>query len=42
MEINPNHPVTQEVLTDGSPVTPDHKEILSSGQQKGYVVLSKE
>jgi hypothetical protein len=29
------------VLTDGSPVTDDdHKELLPSGQQKGYVVLS--
>lgn len=30
------------VLTDGSPVTDDHREILPSGQQKGYVVLSAE
>lgn len=30
-------------LTDGSPVTPDHREIdPRSGQQKGYVVLSAE
>ena len=30
-------------LTDGSPVTPDHKEINpETGQQKGYVVLSDE
>lgn len=33
-------------LTDGTPVTPDHKEIISGGvrhgQQKGYVVLSAE
>lgn len=30
-------------LADGSPVTPDHREINpSTGQQKGYVVLSKE
>ncbi len=29
-------------LTDGSPVTPDHKEIMTNGQQKGYVVLSEE
>lgn len=29
------------VLTDGSPVTEDHREINpESGQQKGYVVLS--
>jgi hypothetical protein len=27
-------------LTDGSPVTPEHLELLSNGQQKGYVVLS--
>ena len=30
------------VLTDGSPVTADHRELLPSGQQKGYVVLSPE
>lgn len=30
------------VLTDGSPVTDDHRELLPSGQQKGYVVLSAE
>lgn len=33
-------------LTDGSPVTPDHREIIESGpragQQKAYVVLSGE
>ena len=30
-------------LTDGSPVTDDHKEInIQTGQQKGYVVLSEE
>lgn len=30
-------------LTDGSPVTPDHKEINPiTGQQKGYIVLSDE
>ena len=37
---------TQRVLTDGSPVTEDHREIISGGvrdgQQKGYVVLSAE
>jgi hypothetical protein len=27
-------------LTDGSPVTDDHREIQANGQQKGYVVLS--
>lgn len=30
------------VLTDGSPVTPDHTELKPNGQQKGYVVLSDE
>ena len=30
-------------LTDGSPVTPDHRELDPiTGQQKGYVVLSSE
>ena len=30
-------------LTDGSPVTPEHREIdPNTGMQKGYVVLSKE
>lgn len=29
-------------LTDGSPVTPDHRELKPNGQQKGYVVLSDE
>jgi len=29
-------------LTDGSPVTDDHREIKDNGQQKGYVVLAKE
>ena len=30
-------------LTDGSPVTPDHREINpATGMQKGYVVLSDE
>ena len=33
---------TARVLTDGSPVTDDHLELLPSGQQKGYVVLSAE
>jgi hypothetical protein len=33
---------TKRVLTDGSPVTEDHREIQSSGMQKGYVVLSEE
>lgn len=29
-------------LTDGSPVTPDHREIQPGGMQKGYIVLSEE
>jgi len=34
---------TARTLTDGSPVTDDHREIdPSSGQQKNYVVLSAE
>lgn len=33
----------ETTLTDGSPVTPDHREINpATGQQKGYVVLSAE
>jgi hypothetical protein len=33
----------QTTLTDGSPVTPDHREIdPATGQQKGYVILSQE
>ncbi len=28
-------------LTDGSPVTEDHREIKPNGQQKGYVVLAE-
>lgn len=27
-------------LTDGTPVTDDHRELKPNGQQKGYVVLS--
>jgi hypothetical protein len=35
--------MTKTTLTDGSPVTPEHREIdPSTGQQKGYVVLSAE
>jgi len=35
--------MTKTTLTDGSPVTPDHREINpATGQQKGYVVLSAE
>ena len=33
---------TNTTLTDGSPVTPDHRELRDNGQQKGYVVLSAE
>jgi hypothetical protein len=33
---------TKTTLTDGSPVTPDHREIQPDGMQKGYVVLSQE
>ena len=28
------------VLTDGSPVTDDHRELKANGQQKDYVVLT--
>lgn len=44
--INKIPPVDRDVrvLTDGSPVTDDHREIINGGsrdgQQKGYVVLS--
>ncbi len=35
--------MSKTTLTDGSPVTPDHREIdPKTGMQKGYVVLSKE
>lgn len=38
--------MTRTTLTDGSPVTVDHRDIIKSGpragQQKGYVVLSEE
>jgi hypothetical protein len=33
---------TQQTLSDGSPVTPDHRELRPDGQQKGYIVLSEE
>lgn len=33
---------SQRTLTNGSPVTDDHRELLANGQQKGYVVLSEE
>lgn len=41
MEIDQIPPVDRScrVLTDGSPVTEDHRELRSDGQQKGYVVL---
>ncbi len=29
-------------LTDGSEVTPDHRELRTDGQQKAYVVLAEE
>lgn len=29
-------------LTDGSPVTPEHKELKDNGQQRGYIVLTEE
>jgi hypothetical protein len=32
---------SQRTLTDGSPVTPDHREVRPDGLQKGYVVLSE-
>jgi hypothetical protein len=31
---------TKRTLTDGSPVTEDHRELKPNGQQKDYVVLS--
>lgn len=35
--------MTKTTLTDGSPVTADHRDINpETGQQKGYVVLSEE
>jgi hypothetical protein len=33
---------SKQTLTDGSPVTDDHRDLTASGQQKGYVVLSEE
>ena len=37
-------PVDREarVLTDGSPVTDDHRELRADGMQKAYVVLTKD
>lgn len=35
--------MTKTTLTDGSPVTPDHREIdPATGMQRGYVVLSND
>lgn len=34
--------MSKVTLTDGSPVTPDHRELRPDGQQKGYVALSAE
>ncbi|HET8695758.1 MAG TPA: hypothetical protein VFM33_13885 [Aquabacterium sp.] len=35
--------MSNTTLTDGSPVTPDHREIdPATGQQKGYIVLSED
>lgn len=34
--------MSETTLTDGSPVTPDHRDLLPNGQQKGYIVLSVE
>lgn len=33
---------SRTTLTDGSPVTADHRDLKPGGQQKGYVVLSAE
>jgi len=42
VRLHMEHSMTENVtLTDGSPVTPDHREIdPKTGMQKGYVVLS--
>lgn len=38
-----SHAMSKTTLTDGSPVTPDHRDIdPTTGLQKGYVVLSAE
>lgn len=34
--------MSDRMLTNGQPVTPDHREIQANGQQKGYVVLTDE
>lgn len=39
-KITPEVDRTSRTLTDGSPVTLDHREKLPNGQQKAYVVLS--
>lgn len=33
---------TKRTLTDGSPVTEDHRDLMPSGMQKAYVVLSED
>jgi hypothetical protein len=39
----PGQDKPRETLTNGEPVTPDHREINpATGMQKGYVVLSEE
>lgn len=40
MTDNENTP--RRTLTDGSPVTPDHRELRADGMQKGYVVLAED
>lgn len=42
MENAPPVDRTQRTLTDGSPITEDHRELKPNGQQKAYVVLSEE
>ena len=41
IEASPSNPLAKTTLTDGSPITDDHREIQPGGMQKGYVVLSK-
>jgi hypothetical protein len=33
---------SKRTLTDGSPVTDDHRELKANGQQKDYIVLSED
>ena len=33
---------SKRTLTDGSPVTEDHRDLKPNGQQQGYVVLSED